>query len=96
MKPVANLRHAQFAEIAVEVFDQVRDFVSAHLRQRRGNAFGRELIVPLMLVVPVVAGKHGLQIKIRLQIRFLHQIPNLLLQIRQLRRIEFLDAHSIR
>ena len=87
MEAVANLRHAQLAQISVEVLDQVRNLVSAHLGQRRGNALGRKLIIPLMLVIPVVAGKHVLEIKIRLQICLLYQFPDLLLQVRELRRI---------
>ena len=91
MQSITNLRHAELAQIAVNVFDEMGDFVSAHLRKRYGHAFRRQLVVPFVRVVAMVACEDRPDVEIGVQVRLLHQIPNLLLDEGQLGRIELLD-----
>ena len=90
MQAVTDLRGAELAQVSVDVFDQMRDVVAAHLGKRHGHAFRRQLVVPFVLVIAVVARQHRAQVEVRLELRLLNQLPDLLLDDRQLRRVELL------
>jgi hypothetical protein len=98
MQAVADLRAAQFAQITVEVFNQMRDIGALHICQRSRKCFvmvmrmivivSVAMVVPVLMIVTVVmvvVQQSGLQI--RIQVGLLDQFPYLLLQQRQLGRI---------
>ena len=75
VKAIANLRHPQLTEIAIQVLDEMCDFVSGHGGERRGNALRRQGVVPLMSVVTTLARQHRLRVEVRLEIGALYQFP---------------------
>jgi hypothetical protein len=91
VQPVADLGRAQLAQVTVDVLDQVRHVVATHLRQRHRHSLRRQLVVPLVFVVAVIAREHRPKIEIVLQLCLLNQLPDLLLDDWQLRRIQLLE-----
>ena len=81
-----DLRAAQFAQVPVDVLEQVRDVRAVHLAERDGHAVLGELVVPFVDVVAVVAAQQGAQVGA--QVAALHEVPDLPLQQRQLGRVK--------
>ncbi len=79
MQAITNLRHAKLAQIPIDVFDEMRNLASAHLRQRNGYTLWREFVIPIMFVIAMIARQHVSQIEVGLQVRILNQLPYLLL-----------------
>ena len=86
MQAVADLRGTQLAEVAVDVLNEVGHVFAVHFGQAHRHAFGRELLVPVVHVVAVVAAQqHG---QVLIEVGLLHQLPDLPLQQRQLAGVE--------
>src|SRR5271170_1017048 len=84
VQTITYLRHAKLAQIPVDVFDQMRDLTSAHLREGYGYPLWREFVFPIVFMITMVARQHVFQIEISFQICILNQLPNLLLNEREL------------
>ena len=91
MEAVANLGSGKFAEVAVEVFDQVGDIAALHAGQTDGRSFGGHRIVPIVDVVAVVLLHQMFQVFV--EIGSFDKFPDLLLQQWQLGGVK--DFHLI-
>ncbi len=89
VQAVADLGARQLAQVAVKLLNQVRHFLTAHLREGDRGPVGGQGVFPLMDVVAVVL-RHQ-QLEVGVQVGFLDQVPNLLLHQRHLGRIEHLN-----
>src|SRR5260363_117247 len=78
MQPVADLRGAKFAQIPIDIFEQMRKISTGHIGEvSRGGA--------LVLIVMRIPAQ---QAQVRIQSCLFDQIPDLLLEQRQFLRIQ--------
>ena len=86
VQPIADLRPSQFAQVAIQLLDEVRHLAAAHLGQRHRRAVSGDGVVPFMRVT-VLAVPHQV-FQVVFEVSTPDQVPDLLLQQRHLRRVE--------
>src|SRR5437899_154905 len=85
VQAVADLGAGQLAEVAVDLLQEVREILAAHLGHANGRAVLRERGVPYVRMAGAVAIEQ--QLEVGAEVGALQYVPDLALQQRRLRRV---------